>query len=81
MQSYCCKTLIRAQNTPVISEVNFMYYLSQLKVLVTDVCKPENPVLTIHKSGLLDSTGCEFPPPFLETKEDPYFETYWSLSF
>jgi hypothetical protein len=65
-QSYCSKTLIRAQNIPAILTVKFIYYLAQIKVLVTDINKPENSVLSVHRSRIARSMGSnriDVPPP------------------
>jgi hypothetical protein len=78
MKSYCSKTLIRAQNAPVILTVKFIYYLSQINVLLTYTGQSiQYPVSTNREYlGLPDPTEqVSAPLLYLKTKEDPSFQT------
>jgi hypothetical protein len=55
--TYCSNIFIRAQNAPEILIAEYIYYLSQIRLLLTDIYRPDNSVLSVHRLVIARSTG------------------------
>jgi hypothetical protein len=77
VQSYCYKRPIRGQNAHVILTVKFIYYLSHIKVLVTDIYARDfsTQCQQVRNSSVYRIQQNMFPTFYVKTKEDPSFET------